>query len=147
MSTVGFITRDLSGTTRQSTFSEGSPSLLNVTHSKDISLNLSASDIDSYVRRGADLHLVLLRSGLAKSSTPSKLYSILAAGRPVLASVDEGCEVASVVKECDVGRAVPPEDEWVFCQTLEEMHHAQRGLKVEPQRLQRESRGRLALLA
>lgn len=59
MSTVGFITRDLSGTTRQSTFSEGSPSLLNVTHSKDISLNLSASDIDSYVRRGSDLHLVL----------------------------------------------------------------------------------------
>ncbi|MEP4036463.1 Ig-like domain-containing protein [Pseudophaeobacter sp.] len=59
MSTVGFITRDLSGTTRQSTFSEGSPSLLNVTHSKDISLNLSASDIDAYVRRGSDLHLVL----------------------------------------------------------------------------------------
>ncbi|WP_278924400.1 beta strand repeat-containing protein [Pseudophaeobacter profundi] len=59
MKTVGFITRDLSGTTRQSTFSEGSPSLLNVTHSKDISLNLSASDIDSYMRRGSDLHLVL----------------------------------------------------------------------------------------
>lgn len=59
MSTVGFITRDLSGTTRQSTFSEGSPSLLNVTHSKDISLNLSASDIDAYVRRGSDLHLML----------------------------------------------------------------------------------------
>lgn len=59
MSTVGFITRDLTGTTRQSTFSEGSPSLLNVTASKDISLNLSASDIDAYVRRGADLHIVL----------------------------------------------------------------------------------------
>lgn len=59
MSTVGFITRDLSGTTRQSTFSEGSPSLLNVTQSKDISLNLSASDIDAFVRRGSDLHLVL----------------------------------------------------------------------------------------
>ncbi len=69
----------------------------------------------------ADLHLVLLRSGLAKSSTPSKLYSILAAGRPVLASVDEGSEVASVVKEREVGRAVPPEDEWVFCQALEEL--------------------------
>lgn len=69
----------------------------------------------------ADLHLVLLRSGLAKSSTPSKLYSILAAGRPVLASVDEGCEVASVVKECEVGRAVPPEDAWVFCKALEDM--------------------------
>ena len=59
MSIVGFITRDLSGTTHQSTFPEGSPSLLNTSHAKDISLNLSASDIDSYVRRGSDLHLVL----------------------------------------------------------------------------------------
>lgn len=59
MSTVGFITRDLSGTTRQSTFSEGTPSSLDTTQAKDISLNLSASDIDSYARRGADLHLVL----------------------------------------------------------------------------------------
>jgi colanic acid biosynthesis glycosyl transferase WcaI len=69
----------------------------------------------------ADLHLVMLRSGLAKSSTPSKLYSILAAGRPVLASVDEGSEVATVVKEREVGRAVPPEDEWAFCNALEEL--------------------------
>ncbi len=59
MSTVGFITRDLSGTTRQSTFSEGTPSTLDTTQSKDISLNLSASDIDSYARRGSDLHLIL----------------------------------------------------------------------------------------
>lgn len=59
MSTVGFITRDLTGTTRQSTFSEGSPSSLDTSQTKDISLNLSASDIDSYARRGSDLHLVL----------------------------------------------------------------------------------------
>lgn len=69
----------------------------------------------------ADLHLVLLRSGLARSSTPSKLYSILAAGRPVLASIDEGSEVSSVIKEHELGRAVPPEDEWAFCRTLEQM--------------------------
>ncbi len=69
----------------------------------------------------ADLHLVLLKSGLARSSTPSKLYSILAAGRPVLASIDEGSEVSSVIKEHELGMAVPPEDEWSFCRTLEQM--------------------------
>mgnify|MGYP002137865528 CR=1 FL=1 len=37
------------------------------------------------VLAAADLHLVPLRTGLARSSVPSKLYSILAAGRPVLA--------------------------------------------------------------
>ncbi len=69
----------------------------------------------------ADVHLVLLRSGLAASSTPSKLYSILAAGRPVLASIDEGSEVASVIKEHDLGQAVAPDDEWSFCRALEAM--------------------------
>ncbi len=69
----------------------------------------------------ADLHLILLRNGLARSSTPSKFYSILAAGRPVLASIDEGSEVSSVVKEVDVGRAVPPEDPWAFCQALDQL--------------------------
>lgn len=69
----------------------------------------------------ADLHLVLLKSGLARSSTPSKFYSILAAGRPVLASIDEGSEVSSVIKEHDLGRAVPPDDEWAFCRTLDQL--------------------------
>lgn len=69
----------------------------------------------------ADLHLVILKRGLARSSTPSKLYSILAAGRPVLASIDEGSEVPSIIKEAEAGRAVPPEDSWAFTTALEEM--------------------------
>jgi len=69
----------------------------------------------------ADLHLILLRSGLARSSAPSKFHSILAAGRPVLASIDEGSEVSSVIKEIDVGRAVPPDDPWAFCRALDEL--------------------------
>ena len=50
------------------------------------------------VLAAADVHLVPLRSGLARSSVPSKLYSILAAGRPVLASVDAGTEVATTIE-------------------------------------------------
>ncbi len=69
----------------------------------------------------ADLHLILLRSGLARSSTPSKFYSILAAGRPVLASIDEGSEVSSVIKEVEVGAAVPPDDTWAFSQALDQL--------------------------
>ncbi len=75
----------------------------------------------STILGAADIHLVLLKSGLARSSTPSKFYSILAAGRPVLASIDEGSEVSSVVKEADVGLAVPPDDEWAFCRALDQM--------------------------
>ena len=78
----------------------------------------------------ADLHVILLRSGLAQSSTPSKFYGILAAGRPVLASIDEGSEVSSVVKEADVGLAVPPDDRWAFCQALDQLLADPDGLRV-----------------
>lgn len=57
-----------------------------------------------------DIHLVPLKRGLARSSVPSKTYSILAAGRPLIASVDRGSEVARLVEKAEAGFAVPPED-------------------------------------
>lgn len=66
------------------------------------------------VLAAADIHVVPLRRGLARSSVPSKTYSILAAGRPVVASVDEGTEVARVVERAGAGLAVPPDDPEAF---------------------------------
>ena len=62
------------------------------------------------VLAAADVHVVPLRKGLAHASVPSKLYSILAAGRPVVASVDPGTEVARTVARAGAGLAVPPDD-------------------------------------
>jgi len=73
------------------------------------------------VLAAADLHVVPLRAGLAKSSVPSKLYSILAAGRAVLASVDEGTEVARVVERAGAGRSVEPDDSTAFISALEDL--------------------------
>jgi colanic acid biosynthesis glycosyl transferase WcaI len=73
------------------------------------------------VLAAADLHVVPLRRGLARSSVPSKLYSILAAGRPALASVDEGTEVARTLERAGAGRAVPPDDPDAFLTALREL--------------------------
>jgi len=62
------------------------------------------------VLASGDIHLILLREGLARSSVPSKLYSILASGRPVFASVDPGTEVDRVLVENGCGRSVGPGD-------------------------------------
>ena len=62
------------------------------------------------VLAAADVHLVPLRRGLARSSVPSKTYSILAAGRPLIASVDPGSEVARTVERAGAGVSVPPDD-------------------------------------
>lgn len=66
------------------------------------------------VLAAGDIHVVPLRRGLAASSVPSKTFSILAAGRPVVASVDEGTEVARLVEAAGAGVAVPPDDPDAF---------------------------------
>jgi colanic acid biosynthesis glycosyl transferase WcaI len=70
------------------------------------------------VLAAADIHVVPLRRGLARSSVPSKMYSILAAGRPIVASVDPGTEVASVVDRAEAGVAVPPDDPEAFTKAI-----------------------------
>jgi colanic acid biosynthesis glycosyl transferase WcaI len=74
------------------------------------------------VLAAADLHLVPLKRGLARSSVPSKTYSILAAGRPLIASVDSGSEVARVVERAGAGLAVPPEDPEAFTKSVRTLY-------------------------
>ena len=66
----------------------------------------------------ADIHVVALKKGLAHSSVPSKTYSILAAGRPIVASVDEGSEISRILERSGAGLAVPPEDPEAFTKAL-----------------------------
>ena len=58
----------------------------------------------------ADLHIVGLRRGLAGYIVPSKVYGILAAGRPYIASVESGTEPALIAGEYSCGIRVEPED-------------------------------------
>jgi len=56
-----------------------------------------------------DLALVSFVHGMAGVSVPSRIYNILAAGKPVLAVADESSELARVVREDEVGWVVRPE--------------------------------------
>ena len=85
--------------------------------------NMRFVDFASYedlneVLAAADIHLILLKPGLGTASVPSKLYSILAAGRPVLASVDTGTEIDLVVSRTGAGRSVSSNDNGLFAETL-----------------------------
>ena len=56
----------------------------------------------------ADLHVVGLAKGLAGYVVPSRLYGVLAAGRPVLAAADDESETARLVREVGCGIVIPP---------------------------------------
>ena len=49
-----------------------------------------------------------LKPGLEGYIVPSKLYGILAAGRPFVAAVDPSCEAAAIATEHDCGVVAPP---------------------------------------
>jgi colanic acid biosynthesis glycosyl transferase WcaI len=73
------------------------------------------------VLAAADIHLVPLKRGLGRSSVPSKTYSILAAARPLVASVDEGSEVARLVQRSGAGVAVAPDDAEAVTKALQRL--------------------------
>jgi glycosyltransferase involved in cell wall biosynthesis len=62
-----------------------------------------------YMFGAADVQVVSLRRGLAGFIVPSKLYGILASGRPYVAAVEEDSEVADLTARYDSGLVVPPE--------------------------------------
>lgn len=66
----------------------------------------------------ADLHVVPLRTGLGHVSVPSKTYSILAAGRPILASIDVDTEVPRLLERSGAGVVVTPDDAGAFVEAV-----------------------------
>ena len=98
------------------------------------SLEASATDLPNVVFRGyiepdrlsellatGDIHVVPLRAGLARVSVPSKTYSIMAAGRPVLAAIDPDTAVPHILEHSHGGLAVPPDDLDAFVAGLGEL--------------------------
>ncbi len=81
----------------------------------------------SEVLATGDVHVVPLRTGLGDVSVPSKSYSSLAAGRPVVASIDTGTEIPRLLAASGGGIAVPPDD-------LEAFVAAIRALVDDPER-------------
>lgn len=63
-----------------------------------------------YVLAAGDLQVVTVRRGLEGVVVPSKLYPILAAGRPVLAVAPEESDVARIVKRANCGAVADPDD-------------------------------------
>ncbi len=67
-----------------------------------------ASLHDSFA--AADAFLVSLKAGIEGYIVPSKLYGILAAGRPYIAAVDPTCEAAAIARDYRCGLLAAPGD-------------------------------------
>jgi glycosyltransferase involved in cell wall biosynthesis len=70
----------------------------------------------------ADVHVVGLARGLAGYVVPSRLYGILAAGRPVIAAADRESETAQLVEEVGCGVIVPPGNPFALATAIRSAH-------------------------
>jgi colanic acid biosynthesis glycosyl transferase WcaI len=66
----------------------------------------------------ADVALVMLKKGFGMDSVPSKTYSILASGRPILAVVDRGSDTWELIQHADCGVCVQPGDHEALAQAI-----------------------------
>src|SRR5262249_32814943 len=55
-----------------------------------------------------DVHVIGLAEGLSGFVVPSRVYGVLAAGRPLIVAADASSETAQLVSEVDCGVTVPP---------------------------------------
>lgn len=63
-----------------------------------------------YSLNSADVHLVTNQKGIKGVSVPSKMYGIMAAGKPVLGILEEGSEVQLLISKSSCGKSVEPKD-------------------------------------
>ena len=81
-----------------------------------------------HVMMAGDLHVVTVRRGLEGVVVPSKLYSTLAAGRPVLAVAPKESDAARIVVESGCGVAADPDDPAAVAAAI-------RRLRADPEKL------------
>ena len=61
-----------------------------------------------YSLNAADIHWVVNAKGIKGVSVPSKLYGVMAAGKPVIGVLDEGSEARLIVEDCNCGVCIEP---------------------------------------
>ena len=69
-----------------------------------------------------DIGLVISKPGIGGSSVPSKMWSIMAAGRPVLASFDKNSALVNLIEDNNIGIAVDADDRKNFIDGIKALY-------------------------
>jgi colanic acid biosynthesis glycosyl transferase WcaI len=86
-------------------------------------LSAQPKEVFTDMLAATDICLITQQQVVADIVFPSKTMTILAAGRPIVASLSAGSEVARVIKEAHAGEVVKPEDPQALFETVTALSH------------------------
>jgi colanic acid biosynthesis glycosyl transferase WcaI len=90
----------------------GKKALINYVKNKGIKNVIFEDHVEfsqlNYALNTSDLFVISFKKGMTGISVPSRLYNLMAAEKPILASVDFNSEVAQVLYEEQIGKCVDP---------------------------------------
>lgn len=88
----------------------------------------------------ADVHLVVNAKGIKGVSVPSKIYGVMAAGKPILGVLEKGSEAREIIEKAECGICIDPKNYEDFEKAIE---HFIKIKKEEKKRFERNSRNYL----
>ncbi|HEV8659128.1 MAG TPA: glycosyltransferase, partial [Thermoanaerobaculia bacterium] len=90
-------------------------------------LGYQPQEVAHLIYPSCDLAMIPMKAGTTTDTFPSKVYTILASGKAVLAAADEDSELQWMIREWHCGRVVQPENRSEFEQAVRRAY-AQRSL-------------------
>ncbi|WP_368895323.1 glycosyltransferase family 4 protein [Priestia megaterium] len=85
-------------------------------------LPYQSKEFIKYSLNAADVHLVVNQKGIKGVSVPSKIYGVMAAGKPVLGVLEQGSEAQVLVEKSGCGVIVEPNDYKEIINKIQELY-------------------------
>ncbi|WP_144505661.1 glycosyltransferase family 4 protein [Bacillus mycoides] len=79
-----------------------------------------------YSLNAADVHLVVNQKGIKGVSVPSKIYGVMAAGKPILGVLEQGSEAQMLIEKSNSGIVVEPQDYDGIIQTINQFYQMEK---------------------
>ena len=92
------------------------------------------SEMMPIINASCDIGIIPMTKVGALDGFPSKVYTILASAKPVLASTGRDSEMAELLRQAQCGRIVEPEDSEAYANAVKRAFDGRRDLPREGQR-------------
>lgn len=77
----------------------------------------------------ADVHLVVNAKGIKGVSVPSKIYGVMAAGKPVIGVLEEGSEARNIIMASGCGECIEPNNYAGFAELIQKFYENREHLR------------------